>query len=120
MGGNLAAINRQQRRAAGRIVLQNIFAGGSLGFARTVVIERADAGISPDHVIGPDRLGQIFADGSAEIFDLLAGRLYLGGIAFIVPVGGADQREIVLIGNVEDNPAIAVLEHVGAGMRIQL
>ncbi len=117
IGGDLAAIDRQQRRAAGRVELEDVIAGGGLGFAGAVVIERAHAGIGPDHVLRLDRLCQIFADGIAEIFDFLRRRLHLGRVAVVIAIGGADQREIVLIGNDEDDAAVAVLEHVGAVVR---
>ncbi len=119
IGGDLAAIDRQQRRAAGGVEFEHVIAGGGLGFAGAVVIERANAGIGPDHVRRLDRLGQIFADGSTEIFDFLGRGLHLGGVAVVVAIGGADQREIVLVGNDEDNPAVAVLEHVGAVVGIE-
>ena len=119
IGRDLAAIDRQQRRAAGLVELENIIAGGRLGFAGAVVIERADAGIGPHHVLGLDRLGQIFADGIAEIFDFRSRRLHLGRVAIVIAIGGADQREIVLVGNHKDDAAVAVLKHVGAVMRIE-
>src|ERR1700730_5945181 len=118
MGGDLAAIDRQQRRA-GVVEFEYIFAGGGLGFAGAVVIERTHAGIGPDHVLRLDRLGQIFADGIAEVFDFLIGGFHLGRIAMVIAIGGADQREIVLIGNHKDDAAVAVLEHVGAIMRVE-
>ena len=70
IGRDLAAIDRQQRRAAGRIELEHVVARGGLGFAGAVVIERTHAGVIPDHVGRLDGLCQIFADGVAEIFDL--------------------------------------------------
>ena len=38
----------------------------------------------------------------------------------IVAIGGADQREIILIGNDEDDAAVGVLEHVGAVVLVEL
>ena len=61
IGRDLAAIDRQQRRAAGRIEFEHIIAGGGLGFAGAVVIERTNAGIGPDHILRLHGLGQIFA-----------------------------------------------------------
>src|SRR6476620_10368540 len=109
IGRDLAAVDRQQRRAAGRVEFENVVAGGGLGFAGAVVIERANAGIGPDHVLGPDRFCQIFADGIAEVFYLFGRGFDLGGIAVVIAIGGADQREILLIGNDENDAAVAVL-----------
>src|SRR3569832_2588982 len=120
MRRDLAAIDREQRRAAGQIELEHIFAGRGLGFARAVVVERAYAGIGPDHIGRLHRFGEIFADGGAEIFDLRRGRFHEGGIAVVVLIGGADQREVILIGNDEDDAAVAVLEHVGAVVIVEL
>ena len=35
-------------------------------------------------------------------------------VALIVLIGGADQREIVLVGDGEDDAAVLVLEEIGA------
>jgi len=71
IGRDLAAVNRQKRRAAGRVELENVIAGSGLGFACAVIIERANAGIGPNHVLRLDRFGKIFADGIAEVFYFL-------------------------------------------------
>src|SRR5207342_1191366 len=110
----LAAIDRQQRRAAGRVEFEHIIAGRSLGFAGAVVIQWTNAGIGPDHILRLHGLGQVLACRSAEVFDLLDRRLYLGRVTVVIAIGGADQREIALIGNDEDDAAVGVLEHVGA------
>src|SRR6266404_832285 len=119
IGRDLAAVDRQQRRAAGRVEFENVVAGGGLGFAGAIIIERANAGIGPDHVLGPDRVRQIFAHGIAKVFYLFGRGFDLGRIAVVIAIGGADQREIVLVGNDEDNAAVAVLEHVGAVVRVE-
>ena len=97
-----------------RIEFEHVVAGRRLGFAGAVVIERAHAGIGPDHVLRQHRLGEILAGRSAEIVDLRGRRLHLGRIAVVIAVGGADQREIVLVGNGENDAAVGVLEDVGA------
>src|SRR3979490_724536 len=118
IGGDLAAVDRQPRRAAGVVEFENVIAGSGLGFAGAVVIQRPNAGIGPDHVLGLDRFRQIFADGIAEVFDLFGRGFTLGRGAIAVAIGGADQREVVLVRNDEDDPAVAVLKHVGAVVRI--
>ncbi len=119
MGGDLPPINRQQRRAARRVQFEHILAGRSLGFAHTIIVERADPGIAPHHILGPDRICKIFANRVAKIFDLLGRRLHLGRIAVIVAIGGTDQREVVLVGNDKNDSAITVLEHVGTIVLVQ-
>ena len=57
IGGDLAAIDRQQRHAAGGLEFEHIIAGGGLGFAGAVIIERTNAGIGPDHILGLHRHG---------------------------------------------------------------
>ena len=96
IGGDLAAEDRQQRRAARRVELEHVVAGRRLGLAGAVVVERAHAGEGPDHVGRRHRLGEICADRVAEIGDLLRRRLHLRRIAVVIAVGGADQREVAL------------------------
>ena len=50
VGRDLAAIDREQRHAAGCVELEHVVARRGLGFAGAVVIERSHAGIGPDHV----------------------------------------------------------------------
>src|SRR3954462_15006020 len=113
IGRYLAAINRQQRRATGRIEFEHVIAGRSFRLAGAVVIERPHAGIGPDDVRRQHRLFQVFAGRRTEILNLLRAGFHLGRIAVVVAIGGADQRKVVLIGNDEDDAAIGVLEHVG-------
>ena len=79
---------------------------------RAVIIERANAGIGPDDVGCLDGLCKIFAGGSTEIGNLLVGRDDFGRIALIIAIGCADEGEIALIGNREDDPAILILENI--------
>ena len=60
------------------------------------------------------RLREILARRGAEIVDLGVADLHVVRIAGIVLVGGADQRELVLVGNGEDDAAVLVLEEIGA------
>src|SRR5262249_4123025 len=68
---------------------------------------------------GPDDVGrfdlrhEVAVDDLAQIVDLVGRDLHVGGIAVIRQVGGADQREVALIGNGEDDAAIGVLQDVG-------
>ena len=87
---------------------------------RTAVMERADAGPGPDDVVLEDRPPEILADRRDEIGDLGAVGRRLGGVAVIVLLGGADQREIVLVGDDEDVASVGVAEHVAAVVLVEL
>ena len=115
VGGDLAAEYIEQRRLAFRRVgLQHIIARGLLRLRGTIIIERTHAGIGPDDMLALDRLDEIFAGGGAEIIDLGIADFHLGRIAVIVLIGGADEGEILFVGNGENDAAIGVLEEVGA------
>jgi len=120
IGGDLAAIDRKQRCPSRGIELEDIVARGGLGLAGAVIIERTNAGVSPHHVRRPNRLSKVFADRIAEIRNLLGRGFHLGWIASVVAVGGANQREIFLIGNDEHDAAVAVLKYVCPVMGIEL
>ena len=61
------------------------------------------------------RLGEIFAGRVAQIVDLgVADDGTSCGSPAIVLVGRADQRELVLVGDGEDDAPVAVLEEIGA------
>ena len=60
------------------------------------------------------RLREILARRIAEIVDLGIADRRLRRVAEIVLVGRADQREIILVGNGEDDAAVPVLEEIGA------
>ena len=112
MSGDLAAVDRQQRRAARQVEFENIFARGRLGFAGPIIIERTDTGIGPHDVGRRYRLGEIGAYRFAQIGDFFRRCFHLRRIALVVVVGGADQSEVILIGNDENDAPVAVLEHV--------
>ncbi len=94
--------------------LQHIVARRLLRLRGAVVIERPHRRIAPDDVAGDHRLVEIFAGGGAEIVGLLFGDPHVLRIAAVIAIGGADQREILLIGNGEDDAVVGVLEEIGA------
>ena len=113
-GRDLAAEDRQQRGdSIGIVELEHIVASHRRGACRFVVMQRADAGIGPDHIGGRDLLDEMIVDDLAEIGDLLGRYDDLGGIALIGLVGGADQRMVAFIGNGEDDAPVVVLEDIG-------
>ena len=120
IGRDLAAIDGEERRLAVTLVEhQGIVAADVLRLAGAVVIERAHAGIGPDHVGGADLGAEIFVDDAAEIFDLLAGRDHGRRIAGKSAIGGADQREVALEGNGEHDATVHRLQNIGAIMIVK-
>ena len=57
---------------------------------------------------------EIFADRVEEIVGLPFVDRGGGGVAGEILVGGADQREVALVGNGEADAAVGILENIGA------
>ncbi len=120
IGRDLAAKDIQQGAGLGiAFQLQHIFAGGFLRLGSAVVEQRAHTGIAPHDLVAGDGETEIFAGRGAEIvFFVLADR-HRGRIAGIIAVGGADQGEVILVGNGENDPAVAILENIAAVMAVE-
>ena len=113
VGRDLAAEHREQRRGAvGRIDLEMVVARHRGRIVVAVVEQRPHAGIGPDDVLRPHRLGHVVAGQLAEIGDFL-GRADRRLARLDSDVGGADQREVPLVGNDEDDAVVLVLQHEG-------
>ncbi len=96
------------------IQLQHVVSRRLLRRRRAVVAQRPHPGIAPDDVGRRYRPAQIVADRLKQIGFLLRGDRGVGGIAGIILIGGADQREVVLVRDGEADPAVGVLEDVAA------
>ena len=122
VGRDLAAEDRDDgRRVARRVGLEHVVARRRLRFARAVVVERADAGIAPDDVGDRDGLARNSPTPRGRDSRLPRREAdTLRGIAVIVAVGGADQREVALEGNGEDDAPVRVLKDVGAVVVVEL
>ena len=90
------------------------------GRFRPVVVKRPHPGIGPDHLIGGHRRGEILAGESAQIIALLLGAVDFARRAVMVLVGGADQVEILLIGDGENDPPVAALKEIAAVVIVKL
>src|SRR5581483_7869513 len=99
----------QGRSATLAVEQEDVVAGGGLGLAGAVVVERAHAGVGPHHVVGTHGPREAGAGGGAQVVDLLAGGVGRRGVAVIVAVGGADEGEVALVGNGEDDAAVRML-----------
>ena len=121
IGGDLAAVNREQRRLAmGRVERQHVIAADVLGRLGAIAVQRPHARIGPDHVLGLDGLAKVGVRGPAQIGDLVGACGDRAGIAVVVLVGGADQGEIALVRNGENHAAVPALEDVGVVVPEQL
>ena len=90
-----------------------ITARGGLRLARAIVDQRTNPGIAVYDVSGGDGLTEIDACGFADIGDFLRGRGDIVDRPLMVGVGGADQCEIILIGNGKEDAAVGVLAEIG-------
>mgnify|MGYP001221564184 CR=1 FL=1 len=86
--------------------MDDVVARRLLRGAGVIVVERTYAGIGPDDIGGRYLVAEVVVGRSAEIGGLFWRNLGLARIARIVAVGRAEQREIVLVGNGEDDAAI--------------
>ena len=78
------------------------------------VDDRVGAGDRPDYIRWFDPLAKIPVSGIAEIRDIASRHRDDRGIALERMPHGADEREIAFVGACEDQPPVAVLEHIDA------
>ena len=115
IGCDLTTENINQRCfALTGIVFQHIITRRFLCFIRTVIIERTNAGISPDDILPLNRLTKIFASSRTQIIAFGLGDFYFRRIPVIVLIRRADQREIIFIRNSENDTPVIILEEVRA------
>ena len=111
--GDLAAEDVEQRRAAGLVEVEDIVARHRRGVALAVVEQRPHAGEGHDDVLAPQLLLEVAVHRRDQVVDLGLVRRHVLGPALVADVGGADQREIALVGVDEDHPLVVVLHQVG-------
>ena len=75
--------------------------------------ERAHAGIGMDHLRWRYWLLEVLRGQSAQVRSFISIDGYLCRIAAVVHIGGADEREVLLVRNGKDDATVAVLEDVG-------
>ena len=119
IGGDLAAKNRQKRRAL-VVERQHIIPRRGRGRTCPVIVKRAHAGIGPDHIGGRHGLGEILACEVAQIVPLGVGTARGQRVALVVQIGRADQGEILLVGNGKDDPPISALKKIAAVVVVKL
>ena len=61
-------------------------------------------------------VGEVLAGRLQEVVGFLSGDRRIAGIAGVVAIGGADEGEVALIGNREDDPPVFLLEGVTAAV----
>ena len=111
-GGDLAAPHAQQRRGGG-VQVQQVVARHGRGVAGFVVQQRPHAAVGPHHVGRRHRLGEVAAGLFAQVIDLRLVDARRADGAVVLDVGGADQREVVFVGDRKDDALVGVLEDVG-------
>ena len=119
MGGDLAAVNGEQRREIFLLVEhQFVVAGDVFRLFRPVVIERTHAGERPDQFIGRDSVAEILVHRIAEIIDF--GRIWRRRfkIADKVLIRGANQRELIAERQREHHALVGRLKYI-AGVVIE-
>ncbi len=99
--------------------LKAIVARHGRGIRRVVFHQRTYAGIRPHHIGGHDHFAEITAGQFAQITDFLGIDRDRVGVAVIVVVGGADQREFLFKRNREHDAAVRMLEDVRIRMVVQ-
>ena len=116
VGGDLAAEDVQERRAAFGPQLEHVIPRGLGGRGRAVIIQRAHARIGPDDIIGGDVLLEIAVGEIQQIllFCRRADRFVVWRA--VVLIGGADQREIGLIRDGEDDAPVGALKEISLVM----
>ncbi len=102
-----------------RRAFEQIVAGDGGRRLRGVVQQRTYAGVGADHVGRADLLAEIAVGHLAQVGDLAVVDLDLARFALVFEVGGADQGELVLVGNGEDDALVRILEDVGIRMAEQ-
>src|SRR5262249_29157952 len=104
----------QGSRPVAAFRLQHIVARGFLRLRCAIVIKRTHSRIAPDNILSAHWRREIVARRATKIDALRLSDRRRTRIAAIVAIGRADQREVVLIGNGEDDAAIPVLEEIGS------
>ena len=116
IGGDLAAEDVEQRRAPFGPQLEHVIPRGLGRRGRAVIIQRAHTRIGPDDVVGGDVLPEIAVGEIQQI--LLFCRRADGFVVWraVVLIGGADQREIGLIRDGEDDAPVGALKEISLVM----
>ena len=78
-----------------------------------IVLQRPNPRIAPDHIGWGDRVGEVLVRGIAQIGDLMRRNRDPGEVPGEIDIGGADQRELALVGDGKHDAAVGVLEDIG-------
>ncbi len=115
VGGELAAKDGQQRGFAVRRTFEaeGVVAADLGGGLALLVQQRPHPGVGPDHVVVAELLVEVAVDGIEHVALFLGRAVHGAGVVAVLDVGGADQGEVLLVGNGEQDAAVGVLEDVG-------
>ena len=87
-------------------------AGGGRGRFRAIVVERANAGICPDNILQGDGFCEILAGEVQQIVAFRIGTDRILGGALVILICGANQGEVLLIGDSKDDPPVGALKEI--------
>jgi hypothetical protein len=121
IGGYLAAENVEQHTVSRIAVLPDDVVAGCFVRPRSAIVkQRTHTGVAPYNIVLGDWPGKVFTGCSTQIAHLARRDFRFAHGAVMVGVRGADQRVVRLVGNGEDDPAIAILEDVAPAVIEQL
>ena len=93
--------------------LQQVVARDGRGRAFGIVEQRAHAGVRPHHVGGHDGAAQVAAEFAAQVGGFVGVDGDVRRVVLELDIGGADQGEVALVGDRENDAAVSALEDVG-------
>ena len=96
------------------VEFENVVAGRFLRLGGAIVIERTDAGIGPQHLVGGDRRPEVIACRVAKILDFLFRYAHRIEVAAVIEVGRANQGVVAFERDDEEYPPVLVLQDVAA------
>src|SRR5450631_1511915 len=98
IGRDLAAKYGEKGRGIA-VELELVIARDGCGIERFVLDERAHACVAPYDVGGADLLREVAIDHGTQITNFFGLDVHRGRVAMVFDVGGANQRELLLVGN---------------------
>ena len=93
--------------------LQGVIPGHCLWRAGFIITQRTHAGVAPDHIVRGDLMDEVLVHHIAQILHLLIIDADRAQIALVFQIGGANQREVLLIRDHKHDTFIFVLQYIG-------
>ncbi|MNP23452.1 hypothetical protein D3C76_1161620 [compost metagenome] len=93
--------------------VQRVVAGDRLRRVRFVVAQRTHAGVSPDDIVTAQLFLEVVVIHFQQVVDFVIVNLHVFRIAVVFHVGGADDGELVIPWDHEDDTVVFVLQNIG-------